>query len=141
MPNEILTLWCLIDWTPFLIAIKSAMLAIVINDGLIFLALVTDGDHGMELQMSLINEEGTLSMPSVRKETVVDRQQALDSSSSEDDENSNETALSNSFVPLPVKSLEVLQQWFEDHKDSPYPDKEEKEALAKESGITPVQVI
>lgn len=117
------------------------MLAIVINDGLIFLALVTDGDHGMELQMSLINEEGTLSMPSVRKETVVDRQQALDSSSSEDDENSNETALSNSFVPLPVKSLEVLQQWFEDHKDSPYPDKEEKEALAKESGITPVQVI
>ena len=34
----------------------------------------------------------------------------------------------------------IFQNWFDKHSDHPYPDNDEKERLAKESGLTIVQV-
>ena len=78
-------------------------------------------------------------------------QEALDSdtdtSNSEDDEavemearNATESSTPpNRF--LPEKSVELLKKWFYDHEANPYPNKDEKAILSKESKLAFSQVI
>ena len=41
---------------------------------------------------------------------------------------------------LPAPALAILQEWYTRHKSNPYPNANEKEALARTTGLTPVQV-
>ncbi|KAF2085500.1 hypothetical protein K490DRAFT_9415, partial [Saccharata proteae CBS 121410] len=41
---------------------------------------------------------------------------------------------------LPKEATTVLKQWFEDHKDSPYPSEDEKTALCERTGLSLNQV-
>jgi len=73
--------------------------------------------------------------------------EALDSgtdvSNSDDDEPVEMEAVnatsSNRF--LPEESVDVLRKWFHNHKNNPYPNKDEKGILAKESKLAVSQVI
>ncbi|KAK6191545.1 hypothetical protein SNE40_003207 [Patella caerulea] len=43
-------------------------------------------------------------------------------------------------LKLPTRSLTILRRWFTAHIDSPYPTKEEKDNLSKETGLTLLQI-
>jgi len=43
-------------------------------------------------------------------------------------------------VKRKLSSTAVLEKWYEDHRDYPYPSIDEKTLLAKETGLTLTQV-
>ena len=93
------------------------------------------------------SDESTAFSPLVDNLNLIE---ALDSgtdiSSSDDDEPvemeavnaTGSSTASNRF--LPEESVEVLRKWFHNHENNPYPNRDEKGILAKESKLTLSQV-